>query len=1153
MAGSSLKFTLTSRPEDRLMDVPSTSNGNLSNGFSSKRSFESVDGGAFSDKSPVFKKRTLSAVRKFPRGCGRFAPRITALRTGEVMDSQRSMDGSEEMALVKIDDSKRLNVAVEPEQPKSLGSSTENGVEGVPENSVQKDNFLELEPKPVQNDKQKFQLDSVQNEELGLEISKVASSDQEEPLQLLPIKTDISIKDHSEKKSPSRNVSASSRFPSGHDRPNEALGSEASGVSSPVNQQAPLPPSVSIAEADSAVEDSAKKKFPSRNLSASRHFPYGCGRNVPKLTIEERMRFMASKNRKSTEGKPLEEEELNKLSNAKAVQADKPVQCERIESMSEKKDNVLPKKKKPKEGKPLEEEDKSSCSIRTKPTKLEKIESTPKIRDNKDVGDRGKSIKEGAKMSRPIEQSPYMTKKSHKKDGVRVKHLATKSEKLKKGDGFQSKITMESAEKSDGQVEVQDKEEDPMDFYSDKVIVQALMAAPNCPWMQGKGSTRRSSLSLSGNKPSAKKEDPSSHFKPKSSSKSKDKGLKRTSDAENSKQKTKSKATMKVNSSTRETDGEATMDEEENSSTRIAGEAMQLFEGEDEDGDSLLVGPDYEFGDEPRELSMSLIPFGVGIRRNSSNQQEEVATRSKVRETLRLFQALYRKLLQDDEAKRKNQDLGQNAKRLDLQAARLLKDKNMWVNSGKQILGPVPGVEVGDEFHYRIELCIVGLHRQIQAGIDYIKRGNITLATSIVSSGGYAGDVDDSSDVLVYSGHGGNHSFFDKKLPAENQKLERGNLALKTSMDEQIPVRVIRGFKETRVIDPQENSRGKVIATYTYDGLYQVEKFWTVTGSKGCSTYQFQLRRLPGQPMLAWKLAKQVGKSKKLKRREGVCIEDISEGKEAKSVCSVNTIDDELPTPFKYITKMIYPPWYKLIPGEGCECTNGCSDSETCACAVKNGGELPFNRNGAIVEAKPIVYECGPKCRCPLTCHNRVSQHGIKFPLEIFKTENRGWGVRSMISIPSGSFICEYTGELLRDTEAEQRTGNDEYLFDIGHNYSDHALWDGLSTLIPDMQLSTACDVVEDVGYTIDAAEYGNVGRFINHSCSPNLYAQNVLYDHHDKTMPHIMLFAAENIPPLQELTYHYNYTLDQVRDSDGNIKKKDCYCGSHECSGRLY
>jgi euchromatic histone-lysine N-methyltransferase len=77
----------------------------------------------------------------------------------------------------------------------------------------------------------------------------------------------------------------------------------------------------------------------------------------------------------------------------------------------------------------------------------------------------------------------------------------------------------------------------------------------------------------------------------------------------------------------------------------------------------------------------------------------------------------------------------------------------------------------------------------------------------------------------------------------------------------------------------------------------------------------------------------------------------------------INTIDDMQPMPFKYITKVIYPPSYEKTPPKGCTCTNGCSDSSECACAVKNEGEIPFNLNSAIVYTKPVIYECGPSCR----------------------------------------------------------------------------------------------------------------------------------------------------------------------------------------------
>ncbi|KAL4297485.1 hypothetical protein GQ457_12G031970 [Hibiscus cannabinus] len=176
---------------------------------------------------------------------------------------------------------------------------------------------------------------------------------------------------------------------------------------------------------------------------------------------------------------------------------------------------------------------------------------------------------------------------------------------------------------------------------------------------------------------------------------------------------------------------------------------------------------------------------------------------------------------------------------------------------------------------------------------------------------------------------------------------------------------------------------------------------------------------------------------KKSKEREGLCVHDISQGKEKIPICAINNIDAEKPLPFEYVAHMIHPNWCCPIPCIGCDCLDGCSQSNKCACVTKNGGDLPYNHDGAIVEIKPLVYECGPACKCPSSCYNRVGQHGIKFQFEIFRTESKGWGVRSLNFIPSGSFICEYVGEVLEDSEAEKRTGNDDYLFDIGNSYGD--------------------------------------------------------------------------------------------------------------------
>ncbi|CAN6832257.1 unnamed protein product [Brassica oleracea] len=518
-------------------------------------------------------------------------------------------------------------------------------------------------------------------------------------------------------------------------------------------------------------------------------------------------------------------------------------------------------------------------------------------------------------------------------------------------------------------------------------------------------------------------------------------------------------------------------------------------------------------------------------------------SRTKVKETLRLFYGACRKLLQEEEAK----PVKQKRFRVDCEAAKILREKGKYLNTGKHIMGAVPGIEVGDEFQYRMELNILGIHKPSQGGIDYMKIGDEVFATSIVASGGYDDELD-NTDVLTYTGQGGNviKNKKGKEVPMpEDQKLVTGNLALANSVKKKNPVRVIRGNKKA-VLESSGDKKGR---SYVYDGLYFVETFWQETGSHGKLVFKFKLRRMPGQPELAWKVVKN---TKKAEERVGLCRIDISEGHERLPICAVNEIDDEEPPSFIYTVKMIYPDWCRPIPPKGCRCTRRCAEAKDCACVAKNGGEIPYNYDGAIVSAKNLIYECGPLCKCPASCYLRVTQRGIKFPLEIFKTESRGWGVRSLSSIPSGSFICEYVGELLEDKEAERRTGNDEYLFDIGNRY-DNSLAEGMSKLMPETQPAMGGDDDEMSGFTIDAAKKGNIGRFINHSCSPNLYAQNVLYDHEDTRIPHVMFFAMDNVPPLQELTYHYNYMIDQVRDSNGNIKKKICYCGSSDCTGRLY
>ncbi|CAL9165601.1 unnamed protein product, partial [Musa hybrid cultivar] len=63
-------------------------------------------------------------------------------------------------------------------------------------------------------------------------------------------------------------------------------------------------------------------------------------------------------------------------------------------------------------------------------------------------------------------------------------------------------------------------------------------------------------------------------------------------------------------------------------------------------------------------------------------------------------------------------------------------------------------------------------------------------------------------------------------------------------------------------------------------------------------------------------------------------------------------------------------------------------------------------------------------CRCPPTCPNRVSQKGVSHRLEVFRSMETGWGVRSLDLIRAGTFICEFSGIAITKAQAEHINGS---------------------------------------------------------------------------------------------------------------------------------
>ncbi|XP_006644882.1 histone-lysine N-methyltransferase, H3 lysine-9 specific SUVH1-like [Oryza brachyantha] len=501
---------------------------------------------------------------------------------------------------------------------------------------------------------------------------------------------------------------------------------------------------------------------------------------------------------------------------------------------------------------------------------------------------------------------------------------------------------------------------------------------------------------------------------------------------------------------------------------------------------------------------------------------------------LMTFEALRRRHLQLDETQ-------ETSKRADLKAGAIMLASNLRANTGKRI-GAIPGVEVGDIFYFRMELCIIGLHAPSMGGIDYMnaKFGDEddSIAICIVAAGVYEND-DDDTDTLVYSGSGGISRNSEER---HDQKLERGNLALERSLSRKNVIRVVRGYKDPACLT------GKV---YIYDGLYKIHESWKEKTKTGISCFKYKLQREPGQPdaVAIWKSSQRWVENPTA--RGGVLHPDLSSGAENLPVCLINDVNSEKgPGHFNYITQVKYlKPLSSMKPFQGCGCLSVCLPGDNnCVCAQHNGGDLPYSSSGLLVCRKLMVYECGESCQCSFNCRNRVSQKGVRIHFEIFRTTNRGWGLRSWDPIRAGSFICEFVGEVVDDTKVNL-DGEDDYLFQTVCPGEKTLKWNYGPELIGEPSINISAETFEPLPIKISAKKMGNVARFMNHSCNPNTFWQPVQFDHGEDSYPHIMFFALKHIPPMTELTYDYG-DIGCESSSVGSTRAKNCLCGSSNCRG---
>ena len=210
---------------------------------------------------------------------------------------------------------------------------------------------------------------------------------------------------------------------------------------------------------------------------------------------------------------------------------------------------------------------------------------------------------------------------------------------------------------------------------------------------------------------------------------------------------------------------------------------------------------------------------------------------------------------------------------------------------------------------------------------------------------------------------------------------------------------------------------------------------------------------------------------------------------EQKIIDAQRKIDDsDKPPPYKYMphNRPVYPVKVKT-----------CAVSENSVCSCKSTDPDPCGPDSNCMN-RITQYECHP-ATCPAGADKCQNQRFAMFqysPTDIFKSENKGWGLRASDDISCGVFVGEYCGELIDENECKARVRNQN----LTQNYNFYFC-------------------VLDRDRVIDASKKGNHLRFINHSCEPNCQTQVWTVNGDQR----VGVFALRDIEKNEELTFNYN------------------------------
>jgi uncharacterized protein len=134
------------------------------------------------------------------------------------------------------------------------------------------------------------------------------------------------------------------------------------------------------------------------------------------------------------------------------------------------------------------------------------------------------------------------------------------------------------------------------------------------------------------------------------------------------------------------------------------------------------------------------------------------------------------------------------------------------------------------------------------------------------------------------------------------------------------------------------------------------------------------------------------------------------------------------------------------------------------------------------------------------TLYEREISLGYEAPSTIqFVHEEVGYGLYSIIDLPEGAFIGEYTGVICENAPYYK---------------------------VKNYAFSYPLEDLSGRKLSIDAEPYGNLTRFINHSFEPNLIPVHAFHN----GLYHIILIAKQPIKKGEQFTYSYGHSYWYLR-----------------------